>query len=70
MVKDEFDGQGDFVQVELLQQMHALRCEEGVDPCPTLETLTWLKSEYATAGETIDDNVYKAIIISCLPTSY
>ncbi|KAF9799838.1 hypothetical protein IEO21_10490 [Rhodonia placenta] len=52
-VVDEYDDQGEFVQVELLRQMHALRCEENTDPRPTLNKLERLKSEYATAGASV-----------------
>lgn len=38
-VVDEYDDQGEFVQVELLRQMHALRCEENTNPRPTLNKL-------------------------------
>ncbi|KAF9799647.1 hypothetical protein IEO21_10534 [Rhodonia placenta] len=50
VVVDEYDNQGEFVQVELLRQMHALRCAEDSDPRQTLNQLEKLRSEYATAG--------------------
>ncbi|KAF9800126.1 hypothetical protein IEO21_10439 [Rhodonia placenta] len=50
VVVDEYNNQGEFVQVELLRQMHALRCAEDSNPHPTLNQLEKLRSEYATAG--------------------
>ncbi|KAF9799717.1 hypothetical protein IEO21_10510 [Rhodonia placenta] len=50
VIVDEYDNQGEFVQVELLRQMHALRCAEDSDPRPTLNQLEKVRSEYATAG--------------------
>ncbi|KAF9805681.1 hypothetical protein IEO21_08964 [Rhodonia placenta] len=46
-VIDEYDNQGEFVQVELLRQMHALRCKENTDPRSTLNKLEKLRTEYA-----------------------
>ncbi|KAF9794104.1 hypothetical protein IEO21_11214 [Rhodonia placenta] len=70
VIVDEYDNQGEFVQVELLRQMHALRCAEDSDPRPTLNQLEKVRSEYATAGGQLSDTEYKAIILSCLPMSY
>ncbi|OSX64737.1 hypothetical protein POSPLADRAFT_1135825 [Postia placenta MAD-698-R-SB12] len=70
VIVDEYDNQGEFVQVELLQQMHALWCAEDSDPCPTLNQLEKVRSEYTMAGGQLSDIEYKAIILSCLPMSY
>ncbi|EED82932.1 predicted protein [Postia placenta Mad-698-R] len=50
VVVDECDNQGEFVQVELLHEMHALRCDKNIDPRPMLNKLEKLCSQYATAG--------------------
>ncbi|KAF9804670.1 hypothetical protein IEO21_09307 [Rhodonia placenta] len=70
VVVDEYDNQGKFVQVELLREMHALRCDKNIDPRPTLNKLEKLRLQYATAGGLLGDNEYKAIILSYLPLSY
>lgn len=49
VVVDEYDNPGEFVQVELPRQMHALRCAEDSDPRPTLNQLEKFRSGYATA---------------------
>lgn len=69
-VDDEYNNQGEFIQVELLRQMHGLRCTGNFDPRLTLNQLEKLRSEYVTAGGTLSDNEYRAIILSCLPLTY
>ena len=69
IVTDTYDSQGDFIQVDILRQMNSLRCADE-DPRPTLLELQRLKSEYATAGGALNDQQYKAMILSFLPESY
>ncbi|KAJ3473669.1 hypothetical protein NLI96_g12886 [Meripilus lineatus] len=71
VITDEFDNQGDIVQVNLMGQMTALQTtdEEG-DPRPALAKLEKLKKEYATAGGDLKPDIEKALIIGALPKSY
>ena len=70
VICDRFDNQGDFVQVNILDRMQALRVEDNADPRPILNELEKLKTEYATAGGDLKDDQYKVMIIGRLPKSY
>ena len=63
VICDQFDNQGDFVQVNILDRMQALHVEDNADPRPILNELEKLKTEYATAGGDLKDDQYKVIII-------
>ena len=69
IVTDTYDGQGEFVQSEILQKMYNLRCTKD-DSRPTLLELQRLNSEYATAGGTLPDDQFKTLILASLPQSY
>ncbi|EJF55539.1 hypothetical protein DICSQDRAFT_73598, partial [Dichomitus squalens LYAD-421 SS1] len=67
LVSAKYDNQGDFVQVNILNRMHQLRCEEGGDPRPVLTQLARLRSEYATAGAYIVATDFSKVSAQRLP---
>ncbi|OBZ68546.1 hypothetical protein A0H81_11666 [Grifola frondosa] len=66
----EYNGQGDFVQVDIFKYMNSLHCKDNQDPHPVLIMLEKLAMEYATASGILADEQYKALIIGCLPKSF
>ncbi|THH15160.1 hypothetical protein EUX98_g9509 [Antrodiella citrinella] len=68
VVTNKYDNQGNYVQISILNEMQSLKADK--DPRPTLHQLKRLKSEYATAGGTLNDNQYIANIVRSLPNSY
>lgn len=70
VVTDQYDNQGDFVQISILRKLQQLKCENNTDPRPLLDQLEKYRGEYTTAGGTLSDDQFKAMIISTLPESY
>jgi hypothetical protein len=66
----QFEHLGELVQVDILTQMNDVATPEGDDPRPAIDQLEKLKAEYASAGGTLPDAQWHAMVLRSLPKTY